>query len=130
MPDEAKKPETTQTPKSSGDNDVLMGVLSYLGILCLIPLLAAKDSEFAQFHAKQGLTLFAVEVVLWVVNFVLGMIFLASVGYGGFGFYSIISMLMWVVYLGVLVLAIIGIVNAVGKKKVPLPIIGGIHLMK
>ncbi len=127
MPEE-KQPATKT--KSSGDNDVLMGVLSYLGILCLIPLLAAKDSEFAQFHAKQGLTLFALEIVLWVVNFVLGMIFIASVGYGGFGLYSIISMLMWLIYLGVLVLAIIGIVNAVGKKKTPLPIIGGIHLIK
>ncbi len=120
MPEE-KKP--AQTTKSSGDNDVLMGVLSYLGILCLIPLLAAKDSEFAQFHAKQGLTLFGLEIVLYVLQFFVGFMSI----FAGLGFLLI---LFPILYLGILVLAIIGIVNAVGKKKEPLPIIGGIHLIK
>ena len=123
MPDEAKKPETTQTPKSSGDNDVLMGVLSYLGILCLIPLLAAKDSEFAQYHAKQGVTLFALEVVLYVLQFFVGFMSI----FAGLGFLLIVFPIL---YLGIFVLIIIGIVNAVGKKKEPLPIIGGINLIK
>ena len=60
MPEE-KKPSTTNKPQAKSNdtsNDTLMGVLAYIGILCLIPLLAAKDSEFAQFHAKQGLNLF------------------------------------------------------------------------
>lgn len=123
MPDEAKKPETTKTPKSSGDNDVLMGVLSYLGILCLIPLLAAKDSEFAQYHAKQGVTLFALEVVLYVLQFFVGFMSI----FAGLGFLLIVFPIL---YLGIFVLIIIGIVNAVGKKKEPLPIIGGINLIK
>lgn len=123
MPDEAKKPETTKTPKSSGDNDVLMGVLSYLGILCLIPLLAAKDSEFAQYHAKQGVTLFALEVVLYVLQFFVGFMSI----FAGLGFLLIVFPIL---YLGIFVLVIIGIVNAVGKKKEPLPIIGGINLIK
>ena len=54
--------------KKTSDNDKLMGVLAYLGILVLIPLLAAKDSKFAQFHAKQGLTLFIGEVILFVLK--------------------------------------------------------------
>ena len=47
MPEE-KKPAA----KSGGDNDKLMGVLAYLGILVLVPLLAAKDSKFAQYHGS------------------------------------------------------------------------------
>ena len=36
--------------------------LSYLWILCLIPLLSNKKSKFAQFHAKQGLILFGLSI--------------------------------------------------------------------
>jgi len=31
----------------------LTAILSYLGILFLVPLLVSKDNPFAQFHAKQ-----------------------------------------------------------------------------
>lgn len=51
-----------KTSKKSEKLDVEINkavtALSYLWILFLIPLLLKKDSEFAQFHAKQGLTLF------------------------------------------------------------------------
>lgn len=40
-----------------------MAALSYVWVLCLVPLLGKRDSEFAQFHAKQGLVLFGIEVV-------------------------------------------------------------------
>jgi len=35
-----------------------MAAISYVWILCLIPLLNNKNSKFAQFHAKQGFVLF------------------------------------------------------------------------
>lgn len=38
--------------------------LSYLGPLFLVPMFMAKDSPFAQFHAKQGLKLFILEVIV------------------------------------------------------------------
>lgn len=130
MPEEKKteaKAEVTQTTKSSGDsNDTLMGVLAYLGILCLIPLLAAKDSDFAQFHAKQGVTLFALEVAAVVLMWVIGFISIA----GGLGFLGLLSLVIWLAQIGFLVLSIIGIVNVINKKKEPLPIVGGIHLIK
>jgi uncharacterized membrane protein len=40
-----------------------MAVLSYLWILCIIPLLISKD-EFVKFHARQGFILFLIEIVL------------------------------------------------------------------
>lgn len=120
MPEE-KKPAA----KSGDSNDKLMGVLAYLGILVLVPLLAAKDSKFAQYHAKQGITLLAAEIVLVVLQWVV--IFLGAVT-GGFGFilFPIISL----AGLGLLVLSIIGIINAVNGEEKPLPLIGGIQLMK
>ncbi|MBI5144164.1 MAG: zinc ribbon domain-containing protein, partial [Candidatus Omnitrophica bacterium] len=44
------------------DKEVLEGkpfaILSYLWILCLVPLILKKENRFAMFHAKQGLVLF------------------------------------------------------------------------
>ena len=125
MPED-NKPAQNQTSKSSGDsNDALMGVLAYLGILCLIPLLAAKDSDFAQYHAKQGLTLFVAEIALSVLYWVAGFIAIVT---SGFGF--LLFPLLGLVWVGLVVLSIIGIVNVGNKKKAPLPIIAGIQIMK
>src|SRR5436190_18583440 len=51
------------TPPSSEKTIFL--VLSYLGIFCLIPLLAKKDDPDVQWHAKNGLGLFIAELI-WV----------------------------------------------------------------
>ncbi len=49
------------------DKDILenktIAALSYAWILFLVPLLGKRDSKFAQFHAKQGLILFIIELV-------------------------------------------------------------------
>lgn len=50
------------------DDNKLIAALSYLGLLCLVPLLAKKDSKFAQENGKQGLVLVIAWVVIWVVG--------------------------------------------------------------
>ena len=55
------------TTKNSKDLDAEVNknitVLSYVWILCLVPLLGKRDSKFAQFHAKKGLVLFILEII-------------------------------------------------------------------
>ena len=41
---------TLQFDPSDVEKNKVMGVLAYLGILVLIPILAAKESPFARFH--------------------------------------------------------------------------------
>lgn len=41
-----------------------MAALSYIGILCFIPLLFMKSSRYAQEHARQGVIL----LLVWVVG--------------------------------------------------------------
>lgn len=53
-------------PAPSSDR-TLMLVLSYLGILSLIPLLTKKDDREVQWHAKNGLALTIAWIALWVV---------------------------------------------------------------
>ena len=60
----------SQEPKIKTSKDLdaevnkKIALLSYVWILCLVPLLGKRDSEFAQFHAKQGLVIFIAEIVV------------------------------------------------------------------
>lgn len=101
-------------------NDKVFGVLAYIGILFLVPLLAGK-TEFTRFHANQGLVLFLAELVLSVAGTVLS--FIPFVGFVG----VIITSLIGVVSL---VFMIIGIVNAAQGQMKELPVIGSIKLIK
>jgi uncharacterized membrane protein len=105
------------------ENHKVFGILAYLGILCLVPLFAAKESPFAKYHANQGLVLFLVEIALWIVLTILNYIF----AFLGLGFVSVILGLVW---LAVIALLIIGIINAAAGKCVPLPVIGRFNLIK
>jgi fumarate reductase subunit D len=46
------------------------GVLSYLSIFCLVPILMKKEDDFIKFHAKQGLMLFIVEVAIGIIGII------------------------------------------------------------
>ena len=61
---------TSPAPEGTGGGDKkdveenkLLAALSYVWILCLVPLLAKRESKFAQFHAKQGLVLFIIDLI-------------------------------------------------------------------
>ncbi|MDQ7815232.1 MAG: DUF4870 domain-containing protein [Patescibacteria group bacterium] len=55
--------------KDIEDNKALAAV-GYIGILCLIPLLAKKESKFAQEHGKQGFVLFLAWVAIWILGMI------------------------------------------------------------
>ncbi len=86
----------------------IMAIISYISILCLIPILTKEKSEFVRFHAKQGLVLFIGEVATGVVLSVVPFLWMLT---------NLIG-LVW------LVLSVIGIINVVQKKEKPLPLIG------
>ncbi len=62
------------------EDDVLEGkvlaILSYLSILCIIPLIFQKDNRFVLAHSKQGLVLFVAEVAVFILHIILGTWFL------------------------------------------------------
>ena len=103
-------------------NDVqqnkVMAVLAYIGILFLVPLLAAPNSQYARFHTNQGLVLFLFDIVVGILT-----AFLAFIPFIGL----IVSSLLG---LGVFVLMILGIVNAATGKANELPLIGKIRIIK
>lgn len=100
IPDNAQQyPSVSDSAKDAEDNK-LWAFLGYIGILCLIPLLAKKDSKFAQFHAKQGLVL----TIGW---------FFAWIPFAGL-----------LLAIGLFILWIMGVVSVFQGQMKPLPIVG------
>ena len=121
-------PDTTSYySRSDIEGNKLMAVLSYLGILVLIPILAAKDSPFAKFHATQGLNLLIVRVAWSIVSGIIG----AILGAIGVTFLSVLwSIITWLVSIVIFLTMVIGIINAAQGKAKELPIIGGFRILK
>ncbi len=94
------------------ENNKVMGFLGYL--IFFVPLLAAKDSYYAKFHANQGFGFFLGYVicsVLWIIP-ILGWI-AAPICYIVLGVFSII-----------------GMVNALSGKAKKLPIVNKLNIFK
>lgn len=101
-------------------NEKVYGILAYIGILFIVPLAAGK-TEFSKFHANQGIVLFIAEVVLGIVCGIISAIpFVGIVG----------GILSGLISLASLVFMILGIVSAAQGEMKPLPVIGGIRILK
>lgn len=119
---------TSQFDSKDIQDNKVMALLSYLGILVLVPIFAAKDSKFARFHANQGLVLIICEIAWSIVYSIVTMVLAGILGVGVV--FSIITGVLYLVYLVFFVLAIIGIINAVRGKAKELPIIGKYTILK
>jgi len=112
-----------------------MGILAYLGPLVFVPMFAAKKSKFARFHTVQGFNLFLLWVAYTIVFSLLGLITVTRTAYAWGVPYTyqgpsvIVSILGWIVSLGITALAIIGIVYAAKGKFKELPVIGKLHIL-
>src|SRR3989338_3806225 len=93
--------------KNPSKDEKILAAIGYLWILCLLPLLGKRQSEFAQFHGKQGLVLTITSFIVWLVAWVplIGWIV---------GFFGTI---------GLLVLAVLGIQSAMQGKYWEMPVL-------
>lgn len=85
-------------------------------IIFFLPLLVAKESPFARYHANQAFLLFLFSVAVWIIGS-----FLPVVGW---------FVVLPLGQLATLIFLILGIVNAAQGKQKPLPLIGGFQLIK
>ena len=116
-------------PRDIADNRAY-GVLSYFGLLVLIPIFAAPHSYFARFHANQGLILLlasaaysvAREFILRILNWIFGGIFAFIPGV-----FSAATGLLGLIFF---VLFVLGVINAANGKAKELPFIGRFRLLK
>ncbi len=80
-----------------------VAALSYLWILFIVPLLGKRNSKFAQFHAKQGMILFGIELIA-----------------GMFAWFPIFGQL---IILSLIVVAVMGAVKALNEEWWEIPYI-------
>lgn len=97
-------PAVAETKTVFGEKDIAdnkyVAALSYIWILFLVPLLAKKDSPFAQFHAKQGLVLCIASIILSFIPF--------------FG---------WLVNLGLFVVVVIALIKTLSGEAWEIPLV-------
>lgn len=106
-------------------NNKMMAVLSYLGVLALIPLFVAKESKFARFHLNQGLILW-IAYVAWrmVVYKIIYVALLSTLPWTAWlTVASIIGLVNTAVVILLGVLCVMGIVHACQGKTTDLPIL-------
>jgi uncharacterized membrane protein len=100
--------QTPNQPPQNIDDDKLIAAIGYLGILCLIPLLAKKDSAYAQHHGKQGLVLLIAWVILMFINII-----------------PILGQILWMLgAICLIALLIMGVINALNGNMWEMPVLG------
>ncbi len=122
-----QQPQYQQPSTSVTDNTKLFSILSYVGILFLIGLIAAPQNNKVKFHVNQGCVLFIAEIVLGIAVGILG----AILNFLPYSLDTLLSGLMsFAVYGGSLALAVMGIINASKGEEKQLPIIGKFTIIK
>jgi uncharacterized membrane protein len=99
---------TPQDKGQQGDNKHIgMAVVAY--ILFFVPLLTdSKDDPFVLYHVRQGFVLFVAFILAGVISWIPSPL-------------MVFGMLL---QLALVIVAIMGIINALGGKKEPLPVLG------
>lgn len=95
-------------PKMQVTKENIFSIISYVGVLCLVPILMKKEDPFTKFHARQGLMLFIIEIGLMIIGIIP---FLGAV-------ISQIGML------ACLVVSIMGIIKVLKAEQWKIPYVG------
>ncbi len=91
----------------------LTGIFAYISLIGWLIAYLAGDKEGAKFHLNQGLVLALVSIACSILSVI-----------------PVIGFITWIISVVVLVFAIMGIIAAAKDEEKPLPIIGGIKILK
>lgn len=98
-------------PEGFRQDDIIDGkmyaVLSYLSILCIIPLILKKSNPFVLGHGRQGLVLFVAEAAVFIAGSIVPVLFTP-------GMFVLMALSFW------------GMVAAIRGTMVELPVVAGI----
>lgn len=98
-------------PTPSSSKNTSMAAVAYF--LFFVPLLTdAKDDPFVKYHVKQGLLLLILGIIVSIFNSIIGRI--PFIGWA-------VSLLLGV---GMFVLWLLGLMNALNGKQEPVPVVG------
>lgn len=103
-------PAVDQTGSESSNRSIMI-VLSYLWILFLIPLLVERDDSEVQWHAKHGMVLTVLEIVIQIL-----LNFIVATGIG-----CLFAFFIPLVFLGFAVIRLISIIKGLNGERFLVP---------
>lgn len=108
---------TSQMHPNDIQQNKVMGILAYIGILVLIPIFAAPQSKFARFHANQGLLVDIASAALSIIASILTAVL------------PVLGVIFFLLALPVFAMQVLGIINAASGKAKELPLVGKIRIL-
>ena len=107
--------DQTQTPQSEPTFELnetnVMAALSYVGPLVFIPFFLKKSDPYVHYHIKQGLVVFAIGAIIWVLG-------------NWFMVFHFLYPVMNIIWIGIFILSVIGVINALRHEEKNLPLVG------
>lgn len=119
------KDTTSKFDKKDIENGKLMSVISYLGILCLIPYFTEKENKYVRYHAIQGLNLFLISTIYSIAYSIVSCILVLMPIVGWF-----LLLPLGLISFGFVGLTILGIVYVLQDKAKEIPVINKIQIVK
>ena len=84
----------------------------------IVPLLVEKEDKEVQWHAKHGIVLMVAEIVLWIA---LGIVQVVIGTIAPFGLGCLLSVLWFILWIGILILHVMCIVKGVNGQRFLVP---------
>lgn len=114
LAEEKKTSQTkTQSKAKNASNSNIIAALSYFWILSVVFYVTNKDDKFVVFHARQGMVLFAISLLVLFVFPVLGLV-------------PFVGFLIMLVNLALFVAFVVGAIKAYQGEKYRFPLIADI----
>jgi uncharacterized membrane protein len=111
-------PAAAPQAAAPASNRTIMIVLSYLGLLALVPFILEKDDKEVKWHARHGLVLMVAEIVLFVGLGILSIVLsVVTKGLAALLF----TLLFPLLGLGLLVFHIMCIVKGINGQRLTIP---------
>ena len=128
---------TSEYEKKDIKDNMFLALLSYIGVLALIPYFASNNSKFVKYHSLQGMNLLVFWGIYTIVDNLVSMIKVSEivVNYNGMRGSRLVTPIWLSFPLGLVgfvlgVLSIIGIIYVCEGKAKELPLIGKIKIIK
>ncbi len=113
--DTPESPPPSPPSQQETSNRAVMLILSYLGILALVPLLVEKDDPEVQWHAKHGLVMLVSWIVIFIALAILSMFPMVGMFLG-----CAVAPFLWLV---ILVIHIVAMIKALKGERLIIPVI-------
>jgi uncharacterized membrane protein len=109
-----------QTPNNVGtaDNSKTVALLSYITIVGWVIAFVMNSSQktaLGAYHLRQTLFLYIIAICMYIAEVIL--LFIPFIGW-------LIAILLWLAFIGIFVLWIIGLIAAVNGEQKPIPLVG------